>query len=222
MRARTRRLTAAPPAMRSPASLEPCLPACPRRYGGRVPRGDDDQITAWAMAAGRGDRTALVSFIRATQRDVYRFLAHLSGPGSAEDLAQETFLRAVPALTRFAAESTARTWLLAIARRVAVDDVRRAQRRPRTVAVTAEDELGGAPGVAQCAPEGEIALRMLIGALDDDRRDAFVLTQVVGLSYAETAEVCGCPVGTVRSPVARARRDLADAIDGREPQRREA
>lgn len=187
-----------------------------------MPRGDDNQITAWAVAAGGGDRAALVHFIRATQRDVFQFLVHLSGPGPAEDLAQETFLRAITALPRFAAESTARTWLLAIARRVAADDVRRAQHRPRTVAVVAEDDLGRLSGVVRSAPDGEIALRILIGALDEDRRDAFVLTQVVGLSYAETAEVCGCPVGTVRSRVARARMDLADALDGRAPRRRGA
>ena len=44
--------------------------------------------------------------------------------------------------------------------------------------------------------------------IDPDRRVAFVLTQVVGLSYAEAAEVCDCPVGTIRSRVARARADL--------------
>jgi RNA polymerase sigma-70 factor (ECF subfamily) len=44
--------------------------------------------------------------------------------------------------------------------------------------------------------------------LDPDRKAAFVMTQVLGLSYAEAAEACGCPVGTIRSRVARAREDL--------------
>jgi RNA polymerase sigma-70 factor, ECF subfamily len=44
-----------------------------------------------------------------------------------------------------------------------------------------------------------------------ERREAFVLTQVAGLSYAEAAEICGCPVGTIRSRVARAREDLVVA-----------
>ena len=51
-----------------------------------------------------------------------------------------------------------------------------------------------------------------MAALGDDRRSAFVLTQVIGLSYAEAAEVCEVPVGTIRSRVARARADLLDAI----------
>ncbi len=48
--------------------------------------------------------------------------------------------------------------------------------------------------------------------LEADRREAFVLTQVLGLPYAEAAEVVGCPVGTIRSRVARAREDLVAAL----------
>ena len=59
---------------------------------------------------------------------------------------------------------------------------------------------------------GEVELDHLVAALDDDRRIAFVLTQVLGLSYEEAAEACGCPVGTIRSRVSRARHDLADAL----------
>jgi len=55
----------------------------------------------------------------------------------------------------------------------------------------------------------------MLDRLDHERREAFVLTQLVGLSYAEAADVCGCPVGTVRSRVARARADLVDAFGGR-------
>jgi RNA polymerase sigma-70 factor (ECF subfamily) len=51
---------------------------------------------------------------------------------------------------------------------------------------------------------------MLVGALSDDRREAFVLTQMLGLSYAEAAEVCGCEIGTIRSRVSRARADLIE------------
>jgi RNA polymerase sigma-70 factor (ECF subfamily) len=54
---------------------------------------------------------------------------------------------------------------------------------------------------------------MLVDGLDADRRDALMLTQVLGLSYAEAAEVCRCPVGTIRSRVARARDDLLAAVD---------
>ncbi len=52
----------------------------------------------------------------------------------------------------------------------------------------------------------------LVRRLEGDRREAFVLTQLLGLSYAEAAEVAGCPVGTIRSRVARARADLVTAL----------
>ena len=80
--------------------------------------GDDDQITRLAKCAGRGDRAALSEFIQATQRDVWRTVAYLADPASADDLTQETFLRAIGSLPRFTGRSTARTWLLSIARRV--------------------------------------------------------------------------------------------------------
>ncbi|HET9256459.1 MAG TPA: sigma factor, partial [Pseudonocardiaceae bacterium] len=78
------------------------------------PRRDDAHVTALALAASAGDRDALAAFIRATQRDVFRFLSHLSDRDEAEDLTQETYLRALRALPGFAGRSSARTWLLSI------------------------------------------------------------------------------------------------------------
>jgi RNA polymerase sigma-70 factor (ECF subfamily) len=66
-----------------------------------------------------------------------------------------------------------------------------------------------------------VALRQLLDGLSADRREAFIATQVLGLSYAEAAEVCGCPVGTIRSRVARARDDLIAAYRNDQPVPRE-
>ena len=63
------------------------------------------------------------------------------------------------------------------------------------------------------------AVTDLLGRLEPDRREAFVLTQLLGLSYAEAAEVAGCPVGTIRSRVSRARGDLVDALDEQRDER---
>jgi RNA polymerase sigma-70 factor, ECF subfamily len=173
------------------------------------PRSDDARTTTLALAAGAGDRVALVAFIRATQRDVYRFLSHLCERGTAEDLTQETYLRALQALPSFAGRSCARTWLLSIARRVAADQVRRAITRPRTTAVEDWDTIAAAsPTHRRSGFDEGILLRELVAALEPNRRDAFVLTQILGLDYASTADVCGCPIGTIRSRVARAREDL--------------
>ena len=181
----------------------------------------DAEITRLALAARAGDRAAATAFVEATQHHVRRFVAHLVGPAEAEDVAQEVYLRAMRALPSFVARSSARTWLLAIARRACADHVRTAMRRPRLIAVadwqaTADEEQtrDQTDGFASTH-----ALVDLIRSLPTDRREAFVATQVVGLSYAEAAEVCGCPVGTIRSRVARAREDLVTAMTdtGRRP-----
>ncbi|MUL65343.1 RNA polymerase subunit sigma [Mycobacterium sp. CBMA 234] len=177
-------------------------------------RGDDDQVTQLALAAGRGDRAALDQFIKATQRDVWRTVAYLAEPSSADDLTQETYLRALGSLPRFSGRSTARTWLLSIARRVVVDQIRRKQARPRTVSGIEPEAIENAAELRRQSSarfEDIVEIRVLLDGLDTDRRDALLLTQVLGLSYAEAAEVCGCPVGTIRSRVARARDDLLRA-----------
>lgn len=163
-----------------------------------------DDLTALGLAAGAGDRIALAAFVRRTQADVWRFCAHVNGRADADDLTQETYLRAIPALARFEGRSPARAWLLSIARRTCADAVRHSVRR-RRLSVRVATEV---PTEAFPAPSGEIHVGMLIGGLPKDRRLAFVLTQTLGLSYAEAAEVCACPVGTIRSRVARAREDL--------------
>jgi RNA polymerase sigma-70 factor (ECF subfamily) len=163
-----------------------------------------DEVTSAALRARRGDTAAAAAFVRATQHDVWRLCAHLGSREQADDLAQETYARAFGALHRFAGRSSARTWLLSIARRVCADAVRSAV-RSRAAAPQLVDRRGGID------PAETVTVRALLDALDVDRREAFVLTQVVGLSYAEAADVCGCPVGTIRSRVARARADLVDA-----------
>jgi RNA polymerase sigma-70 factor, ECF subfamily len=164
-----------------------------------------DEITAAALRARRGDASAAAQFVRATQTDVWRLCAHLGSRADADDLTQETYARAFRSLHRFAGRSSARTWLLSIARRVCADAVRSAV-RARGVAA--------APVRLAPDPAESVTVRLLLGALDADRREAFVLTQLIGLSYAEAADVCGCPIGTIRSRVARARDDLIAAHGG--------
>jgi RNA polymerase sigma-70 factor (ECF subfamily) len=154
-----------------------------------------------AAAAARGDAVAFAEFVRATQVDVWRACAALVDAQSADDLVQETYLRAHRALPRFAGESSVRTWLLSIARHVCLDEIRTRSRQRRLFA-------GQPPRPLSIEPGASVDLELLIGALAADRREAFVLTQLVGLSYDEAAVVCKCPVGTIRSRVARARAEL--------------
>ncbi|WP_158854107.1 sigma-70 family RNA polymerase sigma factor [Saccharothrix deserti] len=170
----------------------------------------DDEVTRWALRARSGDRDALERFVRATQRDVWRFVAHLANVGVADDLAQETYARALVSLRRFAGRSSARTWLLVIARRVVIDQVRMAQSRPR-LSPEVDWAQEADRKTADTGFEDTVELNLLLDALAPDRREALVLTQVLGLSYAEAADIVGCPVGTIRSRVARAREDLIEA-----------
>lgn len=169
-----------------------------------------DDLTRLALAAGEGDRVAVTAFVRRTQPEVWRLCARLGDRAHADDLTQEVYLRALPSLARFRGESSARTWLLQIARHVCADHVRRTTRVRRLVTRLAQ-RADRADAVTD-ARTGEVELDEAVAALDPDRRAAFVLTQVVGLSYAEAAEVCDVPVGTIRSRVARARGDLVTAL----------
>ena len=173
-----------------------------------------------AIAAGKGDRGALERFVRVSQRDVWRLVAHLGGVGLADDLTQETYLRALPNLPSFAGRASARTWLMSIARRVVVDHIRMVTSRPRTTGAVdwtqAADRLQADSRETAPGFEDIVEVNVLLGALMPERREALVLTQVLGMSYAEAADVCGVPVGTIRSRVARARQDLLDANESRQ------
>jgi RNA polymerase sigma-70 factor, ECF subfamily len=168
-----------------------------------------DELTELALSARHGDTAAATAFVRATQADVWRLCSHLGSPGATEDLVQDSYARAFASLHRFAGRSSARTWLLSIARRTCADAVR---------AAVKSRSLSLSPAVAPDHAES-VALRDLLAGLAEDRREAFVLTQLVGLSYPEAADVCGCPVGTIRSRVARARSDLVAAHGGRRERR---
>jgi RNA polymerase sigma-70 factor (ECF subfamily) len=182
------------------------------RLGPAVPSGQDhrvDELTTLARAAADGDRTALAAFVRRSQPEVWRLCSRLGDPDVADDLAQEVYLRAIPALGRFRGDASARTWLLQIARHVCADHVRR-QARGRVRFGRLVQRFDGGDIVAD--PTGEPDLDALIAALDPARKEAFVLTQVTGLSYGDAADVCGVPIGTIRSRVARARADLIAAL----------
>ncbi|MEV0736632.1 sigma-70 family RNA polymerase sigma factor [Streptomyces sp. NPDC050549] len=193
--------------------ITPALPA-PRGKGHKNPASLDESTTAWALAARHGDADAVEHFVRALQRDVQRYVVHLCGdPQAADDLVQDTFLRALGSLHRFEGRSSARSWLLSIARRAVIDSYRYAAARPRLsdvpdwrLAIELAQPID-LPGF-----DDGVVLLDLLASLPDERREAFVLTQMLGLPYAEAAEASDCPIGTVRSRVARAREALADLL----------
>ncbi|MEM9712706.1 MAG: sigma-70 family RNA polymerase sigma factor [Actinomycetota bacterium] len=165
-----------------------------------------DDWTELALRARDGDTGALEELVRVSQRDVRAVCTHLGDPDTVDDLVQDTYWRAFRSLGGFRNDGTARSWLLAIARHTCADATRRRIRHRRRSSIAELPEIAVDGGSTAEVDE-------LIARLTTDRRDAFVLTQLVGLSYAEAAEVCGCPVGTIRSRVARARDELLAALD---------
>lgn len=173
-----------------------------------------DDVTALALAARDGDRVALSSFVRQTWTDVARLVTAVAGRDLAEDAAQETYLRALRALPAYRGDASARVWLMSIARRTAVDAVRGATRRRRLARLLTAHTTSDAGSVG--LGDGVLSEQVL-GRLETDRRTAFALTQLLGFDYATAAQVCGCPVGTIRSRVARARDQLIAELRAGDP-----
>ena len=166
----------------------------------------NDRLGALVDAAREGDDVAVRELVRCTQPAIWRLCNVLGSPGEEDDLVQDTYLRAFRSLETYRGEAPITAWLLSIARRVCADHVRSRVRQRRIVGAlvdTADDQCVPAPG----NPTWE-----LLDAIGPDRREAFVLTQVAGLSYDEAAVVLDCPVGTIRSRVARARNDLVHEV----------
>lgn len=173
-----------------------------------------DHLTRLLLDAKDGDRRALERFVAETQADVWKLCRYLGDARDADDLAQETYERAISSVHRYRAEGPARGWLLTIARRVCVDHTRRAVRRRRRDAAVMDEALAGGGTARFASSDGSerVALDAVLAELLNDRRDAFVLTQVLGMHYDEAAEILDCPVGTIRSRVSRARLDLVAAM----------
>lgn len=159
--------------------------------------------------ARRGDRAAFEALVRAHQADVYRLALQLvRDPSTAEDVTQEAFVHAFRALRRFRGGSKFSTWLFRITRNCAVDAIRRRERR-RTY-----EQAALAPDIPVQEPSLRAALEEAIEALEPNLREAFLLIEVFGLSYAEASVVLGSPAGTLKSRMHRARLALMGALQG--------
>lgn len=133
---------------------------------------------------------------------------------SADDLVHDTVVRALSREELFTPGTNLKAWLFTIMRNLHINNLR-AGHRSRIVDI--DDDL--LPNLASAAPNQEhrLVLKELfhaIGTLNRDQQE--VLSLVVGqdMSYEEAAEVCGCPIGTVRSRLARARRELERMLTG--------
>jgi RNA polymerase sigma factor (sigma-70 family) len=150
------------------------------------------------------------AFVAVHSGAVYSTALRLSGSRvEADDLAQETFVRAYRALRRYDAERVlslrSRPWLLSITLNLWRNRLRRAARRPREASAPFPDVTDGRPGpeAAAEATEESRALVALLAELPERHRVPVVLRHVVGLSYAEISAVLACPVGSAKANVTR-------------------
>lgn len=167
----------------------------------------EDDLERAARRAAAGDGDAFASLCRALSDDVWRYCCAVTGSRElAREAAQETFVRAVAAIRRFRGDGPVRVWLLVLARRACAEVLRRERRAPVPSLVRSD--------VAAADETGRVDIEELIDGLPAPLRQAFVLTQVLGLSYERAAEVGECRVGTIRSRVYRARARLVAAYEG--------
>lgn len=129
----------------------------------------------------------------------------------AEDLAQETLMKAWANRDRFTEGTNLRAWLFTILRNTFYSEARKRKREVEDV----DDAM--ASRLSTPAPqEHAVALgdfRAVLATLPEDQREALILVGAVGFAYEEAADICGCAVGTIKSRVSRARARLSELLD---------
>lgn len=157
-----------------------------------------------STCAMRDELVALVPELRAFALSLAR------NPATADDLVQETVLKAWSKLDRFAPGTNMRAWLFTILRNSYYSMLRKGRRETADVDGLHAARLSQAPD-----HDGRLALRDFAAAfaqLPDDQREVLILIGASGFSYEEAAQTCGCAVGTIKSRANRARAKLAELL----------
>lgn len=182
--------------------------------------GENELDRALVERVQKGDRRAFDLLVRKYQHKVIALVSRYTNSyAESEDIAQEAFIRAWRAINSFRGDSAFYTWMYKIAVNTAKNHLVAMGRRPPSGDIDAED-AAFAPGAERmqemATPERELMRQEIeqtvfatVQALPEELRTAITLREVDGLSYEEIAESMGCPIGTVRSRIFRAR----EAID---------
>lgn len=179
-----------------------------------------DQLLVQRVQAG--DQKAFELLVAKYQRRIFRLISRFVRDAAlAEDVAQETFLRAYRAIGQFRGDSQFYTWLYRIAVNTAKKSLSDSARDPviresSTISEDGETFVSGEQLTDMETPEAVLASREIartvnaaMDALPEDLRTAIALREIEGLSYEDIAQVMNCPVGTVRSRIFRAREAIA-------------
>ena len=174
-----------------------------------------------------GDQRAFGLLVSRYQRRIQRLIGRMVRDAElVEDIAQETFIRAYRALPNFRGEAQFYTWLY----RIAVNSAKKALVELRRDPLIFESSRAGeadddetyrppndlssdeTPEMLLAAKEVAIVVNAALEQLPDDLRQAITLREIEGLSYEEIAAVMGCPIGTVRSRIFRAREAISERV----------
>jgi RNA polymerase sigma-70 factor (ECF subfamily) len=180
----------------------------------------DAELVATARA---GREEAYRELVHRFERPVYTLIARMVGdPATAEDLAQEVFVKAFRRLDSYDPERKLSSWLFKIAHNATIDFLRKGE--PETVPLEAGDDEGGglaavlsdaaaeSPNARAERRELARALESAIAGLRPEYRELVIMFYCQGISYPEMCEITGLPVGTVKTNLHRARKALAERM----------
>ncbi len=190
--------------------------------GGTTMTSDEDLLAR----SIEGDMAAFELIVNRYKDRLYNFVLRFVGDQlTAEDIVQDTFLRAFRSRESFQAIAKFSTWIYTIAGNLAKSELRR-RKRWRFTSIGTQDETGrtfelpdkrSQPDKSADTSLAEIRIDEAISRLPERYREAVILRDVDGLDYDEIAEIVGCPLGTVKSRINRGRlrlqEDLADLAD---------
>jgi len=171
-----------------------------------------------------GDKQAFGLLVDKYRRKLIRLLSRMvRDPDGVEDIAQEAFIKAYRALPQFRGDAAFYTWLYRIAVNTAKNYLATRGRAMPTVSeqsMNDEDEPDerlvakdiGTPESELLSKQMAIAVTEAVEALPEELRQAITLREIEGMSYEEIAEYMGCPIGTVRSRIFRAREAIATKL----------
>ncbi len=170
---------------------------------------DDHELVTRAQ---KGDLGAFARLVEEHREAVVHSAARVAGADEAEDVAQDTFLRAFHRLSSYRGDAPFRHWLMRIAHNAAIDAVGR--RRYADLTDNAEDRAATEQLPADDLETGERQerLRLKIGSLREEHRSVLILRDLEGLDYREIARLTHTPLGSVKGRLHRGRRELIDLL----------
>ena len=176
---------------------------------------NDDAVDAALVARWQaGDERAATELVRRHAPSLARFAVSLGERDEVEELVQDTFVRAFQALDGFRADSSLRTWLFTIERRLVLDRRRtQARRRARESAEEADAAVGHTALDAVVASETQQRLTVALDRLTPMQREVFTLRVAEGRSYREIAVIAGTTEGAARVHYHNAMRAMKEFVD---------